>query len=168
MSTPNNSGLNSTKSSAEAEEQASNFMKASLGLGLLRDIRQQETDEHVAKTQMEYRDGNMTWWRQRLKDRFGVNVPEPKEDDAVGSPTVRVDSPDNHYHYQQPNGLPDWLKAGILLGTGALAAWWFLRESENRTVENPKSEPVQEGNSLRLDPGGLKIEVVKDPEVNHD
>ena len=151
MSTSKSSAQNATDSSQTRQaEQVDNFQKAALGLGLLRNLGDHEQEEIVRENNRQYREGNMTWWRQRLKDRFGVTIPEPKAGDDVGS-TVRVDSPDQHYHYPPRGGLlSDIAKLAIAaaLGAGGLAAWsWYNADKPPAQVK-----PV-------LDPGGLKIDV---------
>ena len=129
----------------------SHLEKAGLALGLLRDTEHLEQEEAVNRRNLKHRDDNMSWWRQRLKSRFGINLDDkPTGDDDVGS-TVRVDSPDQHYHYPPRGGLlSDLAKLAIAaaLGAGGLAAWsWY-----NSTKPPAQTKPV-------LDPGGLKIDV---------
>ena len=125
--------------------------KAGLALGILRDTEHLEQEEAVNRRNLKYRDDNLSWWRQRLKSRFGINLDDKPTGDDVGS-TVRVDSPDNHYHYERRNGL--WLDLAKLaiaaaLGAGGLAAWSLYNSGTKPPVQ---TKPV-------LDPGGLKIEV---------
>ena len=130
-------------------------------MGLLQQVNQQALDQQLTKRDLKYRDDNSSWWRQRLRERFGIKLTEPvssQEDDVGGS--VRVDSPDYHYH-QTGGNIPGWIKAAALLAGGAgLAAagaglyrWASLLRESNKT-------PVVQGDP-KLNPGGLQIEVIK-------
>lgn len=113
----------------------------------------------VIRMNRQYRDGNMAWWRQRLKERFGVTVPEPQSGESDVGSSVKIRSPETHNHYQ-PSQMPTWAKlvAAGLVGTGLASGAWLLSRPDEGTPETKTATPVSS-----FDPGGLKVEIVKEP-----
>jgi len=107
------------------------------------------------RTQKAFHDGHFRLWKERMK-RLGM----PDNKDAVlpdeDMQSVRIDSPDHHYHYPQNGGLPTWLKVAAIIGGGGLAAAGGALINESL-----KPKPIPPSDGSVLDPGGLQIEVIK-------
>lgn len=100
--------------------------------------------------------------RENARRAMGGTLGKPREGQAMEEDTaIRIgDEVHNHYAAPQQSSVPSWLKTAVaaagLLGGGAaipLAVDWLTTE--------PPEKPAESG----LDPGGLQIEVVKDPET---
>ena len=136
--------------------------KMGLGLSTLRALDSLAVTNQNRKTNRAFNDGNLRLWKERMK-RFGMPE-ETKGEETVPDDdmqSVRVDSPDYHYHMPQGGGLPTWLKAAaVMLGGGGLAAggaalaYDLIKDRGGDDKPPEVTQPV-------LDPGGLKIEVIR-------
>lgn len=135
-----------------------------LGLSTLEAMNDLRADSVQNRAVREYTQENMRLWKARAAKFGGDDMPEAAtaDDDMQ---TVRINSPDNHYHQTGGKGLPNWLKAAaVMLGGGGLAAGGAaLAYDILRDKEPPPAATQPDDGDVGLNPGGLKIEVIKAP-----
>lgn len=143
--------------------------KMGLGLSTLRALDSLAVTNQNRKTNRAFNDGNLRLWKERMK-RLGMPEETTKGEETVPDEdmqSVRVDSPDIHYHMPPSGGgVPGWLKtAAVMLGSGGIAAAGgaLAYDMLTRDKEPPPAVTQPDDDDVGLNPGGLKIEVIKAP-----